>query len=57
MTTERHPRYALLSIVLAGRPEMAKPGNHTAGGAAGRGRFLASRADREQFVETLKWRS
>jgi hypothetical protein len=33
---------------------MAKPGDQTAGGTPGRGRFLASRADREQVVETLK---
>ena len=33
---------------------MAKPGDHMAGGTAGRGCLLASHADREQVVDTLK---
>jgi hypothetical protein len=33
---------------------MAKPGDHMAAGTAGRGRLLASHADREQVVDTLK---
>ena len=33
---------------------MAKPGDQTAGGTVGRGRLLASHADREQVIETLK---
>ena len=33
---------------------MAKPGDHTAGGWTGRGFLLASHADREQVVDTLK---
>jgi hypothetical protein len=41
-------------ILLVGRPEMAKPGDHMAAGTAGRGRLLASHADREQVVDTLK---
>jgi hypothetical protein len=40
--------------VLVGRPEMAKPGDQTAAGAVGRGSFLASHADREQVIDTLK---
>lgn len=41
-------------IVLVGRPEMAKPGDQMAGGTVGRGRLLASHADREQVIDTLK---
>jgi hypothetical protein len=33
---------------------MAKPGDQMAGGAIGRGRLLASHADREQVIDTLK---
>jgi hypothetical protein len=33
---------------------MAKPGNQVAGGTVGRGRLLASHADREQVIDTLK---
>jgi Domain of unknown function (DUF1707) len=33
---------------------MAKPGDHMAGGTAGRGGLLASDADREQVVDSLK---
>ncbi len=33
---------------------MAKPGDQMAGGTAGRGRLLASHADREQVIDTLK---
>lgn len=33
---------------------MAKPGDQMAGGTVGRGRLLASHADREQVIETLK---
>ena len=33
---------------------MAKPGDQMAGGAVGRGRLLASHADREQVIDTLK---
>ena len=41
-------------IVLVGRPEMAKPSDQMAGGTVGRGRLLASHADREQVIDTLK---
>ena len=33
---------------------MAKPGDQMAGGTVGRGRLLASHADREQVIDTLK---
>ena len=33
---------------------MAKPGDQTAGGTVGRGRLLASHADREQVIDRLK---
>ena len=33
---------------------MAKPGDQMAGGSVGRGRLLASHADREQVIDTLK---
>jgi hypothetical protein len=33
---------------------MAKPGDQMAGGRVGRGRLLASHADREQVIDTLK---
>lgn len=33
---------------------MAKPGDRMAGGTVGRGRLLASHADREQVIDTLK---
>ena len=33
---------------------MAKPGDQIAGGTVGRGRLLASHADREQVIDTLK---
>ena len=33
---------------------MAKPGDQMAGGTVGRGRLLASHADREQVTDTLK---
>jgi len=33
---------------------MAKPGDQMAAGAVGRGRLLASHADREQVIDTLK---
>jgi hypothetical protein len=33
---------------------MAKPGDQMAGGTGGRGRLLASHADREQVIDTLK---
>ena len=33
---------------------MAKPGDQMAGGTVGRGRFLASHAEREYVIDTLK---
>jgi hypothetical protein len=33
---------------------MAKPGDQVAGGTVGRGHLLASHADREQVIDTLK---
>jgi hypothetical protein len=53
MTAKRHPRYASF-ILLVGRPEMEKPGDHMARGTVGRGCLLASHADREHVVDTLK---
>jgi DUF1707 SHOCT-like domain len=48
------PRYAVLASGGEEAPEMTDPGQERAAAARGRGRLLASGADREQVIELLK---